>query len=222
MTDKQLEHHFISFLWALPDADAAHDLSHIRRVVANAELLNQTEQADWRIVHPAAWLHDCVAVAKDSEQRNIASRLSAERAIGLLAEIDYPSELLDDIGHAIEAHSFSANIKPRSLEARIVQDADRLDALGAIGIARCLLTGGQMNSRLYDPNDPFCESRPADDRRQAVDHFFAKLLKLPDTMQTAAGQAEAQRRADFMRVYLGRLGDEIGQPFSLANSKATG
>jgi len=213
MSDSQLEQHFISFLGTLPGADAAHDLSHIRRVVANAKMLNRHEQADWRIVHPAAWLHDCVAVPKDSDQRQDASRLSAERATRFLAEINYPSELLDAIGHAITAHSFSANIKPRSLEARIVQDADRLDALGAIGIARCLLTGGQMNSRLYHPDDPFCESRTVDDRRQAVDHFFAKLFGLPETMQTAAGRAEAQQRAEFMRAYLDRLGVEIGRPF---------
>jgi uncharacterized protein len=91
----------------------------------------------------------------------------------------------------------------------VVQDADRLDSLGAIGIARCLLVGGHLGRPLCAPEDPFCVERPPDDQLYTIDHFYAKLLKLPATMQTAAGREEAERRADFMRDYLERLRAEM-------------
>ncbi len=137
------------------------------------------------------------------------SRLAAEAAVKFLAEIEYPEELLPGIAHAIEAHSFSANIPCRTLEAKVVQDADRMDALGAIGIARCLVVGGQFGSAIFNPDDPFCESREPDDKAYAVDHFYAKLFKLPDTMQTEAGKAEARRRVNLMQEYLENLKQEI-------------
>jgi uncharacterized protein len=132
-----------------------------------------------------------------------------DEAVRFLAGIGYPEQLLGEIHHAIEAHSFSAAVRPRSLEARIVQDADRLEALGAIGIARCLLTGGNMGTPLYDPDDPFCDARDPDDRKYTLDHFYTKLFKLPGTMQTRAGRAEANRRVDYMRDFLAELAGEI-------------
>jgi len=190
-------------------ADAAHDLQHTRRVVRNALRLTTGERADPEITLPAAWLHDCVPVPKDSPDRARGSRLAAEAAAAFLAGIDYPAAKVPDVQHAIEAHSFSAGIAPRTLEARVVQDADRLDSLGAIGIARCLLVGGQLGRPLCAADDPFCRERPPDDRQYTIDHFYAKLLKLPATMQTAAGRAEAERRADYMRGWLDRLRGEI-------------
>ena len=89
--------------------------------------------------------------------------------------------------------------------------ADRLDSLGAIGIARCLLVGGRLDRPLCDPDDPFCDQRSPDDASYTLDHFYAKLLKLPATMQTAAGRAEAERRADLMRRYLDDLRQEIAR-----------
>jgi len=193
---------------ALP-ADAAHDMNHVKRVVKNSLYLTEFEEANIEVTLPSAWLHDCVAVAKNSPMRSEGSRLAAEAATVLLAEISYPEDLLPEVYHAIEAHSFSAAITPRSLEAKVVQDADRLDSLGAIGIARCLLVGGRLNQPLCDYADPFCDSREPDDSRYTIDHFYAKLLTLPDTMQTTAGRAEAHRRADVMRDYLDNLRAEI-------------
>ncbi len=189
--------------------DAAHDLAHIHRVVRNAERLAAAERACPEVVMPAAWLHDCVIVPKSSPERRQASKLAAARARTFLAEVGYPAPFHDRIAHAIEAHSFSAGIKPESLEARVVQDADRLDALGAIGIARCLALGGAMGRVLYSDADPFCDARPADDGTFSLDHFPAKLLKLAGTMQTPAGRAEAEIRTDFLRAYLGQLRREI-------------
>jgi uncharacterized protein len=191
------------------DADAAHDLAHIHRVVANATTLAHIEAADLAIVLPAAWLHDCVVVAKDSPLRPSASILAAQAALDFLRSIHYPATYLPAIQHAIEAHSFSANIAPRTHEAQVVQDADRLDALGAIGIARCLMLGGANGQRLYQPDEPLPLQRPADDRIYVIDHFYRKLLQLADGMTTAAGRAEAQRRTAFMRQFLTQLSAEI-------------
>ena len=192
-------------------SDPAHDITHITRVVQNTVRLTEAESGDTAVTIPAAWLHDCVSVAKNSPLRKQASRLAADEAVRFLRSIAYPEDLLPQIYHAIEAHSFSANVPTETLEARIVQDADRLEAVGAIGIARCFLTGGSMGTPLYDPSDPFAENRKADDRRYTLDHFYCKLLGLADTMKTKAGKAEASRRSEFMQAFLLQLGSEIGQ-----------
>jgi uncharacterized protein len=199
----------LAFLGENLGNDPAHDVSHVRRVVNNTLYLTDLERANELVTIPAAWLHDCVTVAKDSPQRSQASQLAAATAVQFLEGIDFPPRLLPDVHHAIEAHSFSAGIPPRTPEARIVQDADRLEALGAIGIARCLLTGGTMGTPLYDHDDPFCDRREPDDRRYTLDHFYCKLFKLPETMQTSAGREEARRRVDYMREFLAELAGEI-------------
>jgi uncharacterized protein len=186
-------------------ADPGHDLAHIRRVVANAKQLAQVEGADYSVVVPAAWLHDCVVVSKDSDQRKYASGEASKVAGKFLQTVGYPENLIPDIQHAIEAHSFSAGIEPKTLAAQVVQDADRLDAIGAIGIARCLMVGGGLQRSLYHSDEPFPEAREPDDSKYALDHFFAKLLHLPKTMQTSAAQAEAKRRIQFMETYLEQL-----------------
>jgi uncharacterized protein len=193
-------------------SDPAHDISHITRVVQNTLELTATENGNADVTIRAAWLHDCISVAKDSPLRKQASRLAAEEGVRFLQSIEYPDELLPQIYHAIEAHSFSANIATETLEARIVQDADRLEAVGAVGIARCFLTGGAMGTPLYEPADPFAKDRELDDRRYTLDHFYCKLLGLAATMQTEAGRAEANKRTDYMREFLQQLGEEIGHP----------
>ena len=189
--------------------DAAHGLEHVRRVVREARRLAAAEGARLEVVVPAAWLHDCVTVPKDSPQRLQASRLAAEQAVAWLREWTYPAELLPEIAHAIEAHSFSAGLAPRTVEAKVVQDADRLEALGAVGLARCLMLGGELGRPLYAREDPFCDRRAPDDHAATVDHFYSKLLKLEATMQTAGGRREARVRTDFLREFLQELQREL-------------
>ena len=190
-------------------ADAAHGLDHIRRVVANARQIGLTEGANLDVVMPAAWLHDCVAVAKDDPNRSVASTLAARKADSLLQDWDIPPNRRSAIAHAIEAHSYSAGIAPESLEARVVQDADRLDALGAMGIVRALAVGQSLGLQLHHADDPFCHDREPDDRRFIIDHFYSKLLELPDRMQTGSGRREALRRVQVMRDWLQALAREI-------------
>jgi len=189
--------------------DNAHDLAHIKRVVKNAELILKTEKADTEIVITAAWLHDCLILPKNHPDRKKASILAAVKASRFLKSTSFPDIKIKDVAHAIEAHSYSAGIQAQTKEACIVQDADRLDALGAIGIARCFLIGGSMNRALYNPTDPFCTERDPDDTKWNIDHFYEKLLKLPQTMNTQSAKKEALRRADFMKGYLERLREEI-------------
>lgn len=190
--------------------DPAHDLAHFRRVVQTAKQLMVEEKAKPEVVIPAAWLHDMVNVPKNDPRRSQASRLSAVAAIEWLKEIGYPSVHFEGITHAIEAHSFSAKIETRSVEASVVQDADRLDGLGAIGIARCFSVGGLLKRRIYEPNDPFGKNRAFDDIENTVDHFFVKLFKTVETLKTQAGRVEGGRRAETMRGFLRELGREIG------------
>jgi uncharacterized protein len=198
-----------AFLSDMAPADAAHDINHIKRVVKNVIYLTDIEECNSLITLPSAWLHDCIAVAKDSPLRAQGSKLAAGAATKFLAANAYPDELLPEVFHAIEAHSYTAKIPTRTLEAAVVQDADRLDSLGAIGIARCLLVGGRLNRPLCDYEDPFCDERNPDDGQFTIDHFYAKLFKLPATMKTDAGREEAQRRAGLMQRYLDDLRKEI-------------
>ncbi len=194
---------------AAQGGDVAHDHEHVRRVVGNARALAAAEKARLEIVLPAAWLHDCVTVPKDSPERAVASRLAAAQAVAWLREWGWPEKSLPEISHAIEAHSFTAGLAPRTIEAKVVQDADRLDALGAVGLARCLMLGGAMGRPLHAAADPFCENRPPDDRASAVDHFYAKLLKLEGRMQTESGRREARRRTEILQKFLTELKREI-------------
>ena len=114
------------------------------------------------------------------------------------------------VRHAVAAHSFSAGIPPETIEARVLQDADRLDAIGMIGIARCFYTAGRMGSALYDPVDPRAEHRPLNDGAYALDHFRAKLLKLKDGFQTATGSAIAAERTRRIAEFVVLFEQEIG------------
>ncbi|GHD98763.1 phosphohydrolase [Defluviimonas sp. 20V17] len=191
--------------------DTAHDLGHIRRVWANARAIAAGEGiAVSRALQGAVWLHDLVAPPKDDPGRALASRRSAEAARPVLARLGLSDEEIATACHAIAAHSFSAGIAPQTQEARILQDADRLDALGAVGLARVFAVAGTLGRPLYDPADPFATDRGLDDGRWALDHFAVKLLRLPAAMQTATGRRIGARRAQVLRGYLATLAEEIG------------
>jgi len=200
---------FIELLSKHTTPDAAHDLQHICRVATNARRLCTASRADWKIVMPAAWLHDCLIVPKSSPDRARASQLAATLATQWLTEVDWPYDNHQQIAHCIEAHSFSAGIKPLTLEAQVMQDADRLDALGAVGLARTLMLGAEMKRAFYQPEDPFCKSRTADDSTYTLDHLYSKLLTLESTMQTPAGKEEAAQRTQFLEDFLTQMASEL-------------
>jgi uncharacterized protein len=190
---------------AVQHDDGAHDAAHLMRVWKNATAIQALEGGDPEILVAAVLLHDCVAVEKDSPQRALASWLAAEKASRLLAKQDWPQARIAAVAHAIESHSYSGGIQPESLEAKILQDADRLDSMGFVGVARCFYTAGRMGSALYNP-DP---SHTLDDRRYALDHFYTKLLKLSGSFQTATGQRLAAERDVRLRQFLENFRAEI-------------
>ncbi|WP_261886576.1 HD domain-containing protein [Vibrio pomeroyi] len=206
---EKFEDQLLDFAQREMTQDAAHDISHIKRVVKTAKALCVQEQAKLEVVLPAAYLHDCFTFPKNHPDRAKSSQMAADKAISFLKSIDYPSSYLDEIHHAIVTHSYSADITPETIEAQIVQDADRLDSLGAIGIARCLYVGQSFNAELYNHEDPFANQRNLDDKHYSVDHFYVKLFKLAETMNTESAKLEANKRTDYMRGFLEQLGAEV-------------
>lgn len=200
--------------------DAAHDISHFRRVWATAQRLAEESDADRLVILTACYFHDIVSLAKNHPERSRSSAMAAEQTLTILQSDfpDFPPERYAAVLHAIEAHSFSAGMAPRSEEAKIVQDADRLEALGAIGLARVFAVSGALNNILFDADDPFADRRELDDKKYALDHFQCKLLRLPETMQTEKGRAMALHNARFLVQYMAKLSAELrGDPMSLDN-----
>lgn len=192
----------IQLAFAAAADDGAHDLNHLHRVWKTAQtLLEDYPAADRLVVLAACYLHDLVNLPKNDPERHLASRQAAVRACDEVGKLGFPADKLGGLAHAIEAHSFSAGIAPRTLEARIVQDADRLDALGAVGLARLYYTAGRMGSALAHPSDPLARERTLDDRTYALDHIEVKLATLPATMSTAAGRALGERRLAWLRAF---------------------
>jgi uncharacterized protein len=193
--------------------DPAHDWAHIQRVYHLALHIAGAECADRFIVGMAALMHDLgQSVRVESVQHHADASLTLARE--LLTTHQVADDVRQAILHAIAAHSFSRGIVPRTLEACVVRDADRLDGLGAIGILRWAVTGTirrTSQTRLYHPDDPLAIQRALDDRAYMLDHFFTKLLKIGDTMTTATGRAMAERRIAFMRSYLDELQWELKQ-----------
>lgn len=190
--------------------DPAHGWEHVRRVYRLARRIGEEERADLLIVSIAALLHD---VGRLIHRKGVPhALLSVEEARAILRAYPLDQEQVEAILHAIEAHSFSQGIEPRTLEARVVRDADRIDSLGAIGILRWAITGTikrKAQTQSYHPADPFAEWHEPDDKLYLLDHFYTKLLKLEEGMYTTTGRALAQQRTEYMRDYLREFRAEL-------------
>lgn len=191
--------------------DKSHDISHFQRVFNTAKSIQAKLGGDELVILAACYFHDIVNLPKNDPNRHQSSALAAEKTLAILAEHypDFPKNLYPNIDHAIRAHSFSANIKPETLEAKIVQDADRLESLGAIGLARVFYTSGLLKRSLFDPKDLFAENRTLDEKEYALDHFQQKLLHLPKTMQTSEGKAMAEHNARYLIEFMAKLSNEV-------------
>lgn len=189
--------------------DSAHDLGHVRRVAGHAREIGEAEGADVEVCVAAAWLHDLVYLPKNHPEAD----QTAGRAAALIPELAAAIELEDraaEIATAVAEHSFSRGLRPTTLESAVLQDADRLDAIGAIGIARCFATGGSFGGALWHPDDPWGRGgREFDDKAFSLDHFERKLLRLAPEMNTAAGRALAAVREETMAAYLAALRNEL-------------
>ncbi|PHM24471.1 HD domain-containing protein [Xenorhabdus ehlersii] len=194
---------------AIEGDDGAHDIAHLHRVWRNAKQICEAESGNLRLVFVAVLLHDCVSVEKNAPNRHLASRMAAEKAALILKDLAWNEKEINATCHAIEAHSFSAGLTPKTLEAKIVQDADRLDSIGMVGVGRCFYTAGRMGSSLYDLHDPLAKQREYNDKAYTIDHFFTKLFKIESEFQTVSGRKMASERAERMKLFLNAFLDEI-------------
>jgi uncharacterized protein len=191
------------------DNDPAHDFEHVMRVYKNAQKISKKEKANQKLVLTAALLHDIVSYPKSSKRSKLSSIDSAKKSKIILKKYDFSDDEIIIVSDAIAEHSFSQNKVPQTLEGKILQDADRLDALGAIGIARVFATSGSLNRPFYNIDDPFCNKRNPDDDLWAVDHFFNKLVKLESMMNTKYGKIEAKKRTKVLKEFLKQMKNEI-------------
>ena len=189
--------------------DSAHDFAHIMRVFKNAQKICKKENANEKLVLSAVLLHDIVSYPKSDKRSKLSSIKSAEKSKKILKKFNFTKEEIQIISDAIRDHSFSRNKIPLTLEGKILQDADRLDAIGAIGIARVFAVSGSEKRPFYNVKDPFCKNRPPNDKIWALDHFYQKLLKLESLMNTKSGKIEAKKRTKILKNFLNELKKEI-------------
>jgi uncharacterized protein len=189
--------------------DAAHDFEHIMRVYRNTKKLCKSEEANPKLVLCAALLHDIVSFPKSDKRSKTSSKKSSILAEKILKKYNFSKNEIQIICNAILDHSFSKNKVPKTIEGKILQDADRLDAIGAIGIARAFAVGGHENRSFYNKLDPFCIKRSPDDKKWTLDHFFRKLLLLEKLMNTKSAKIEAKKRTKIIKKYLDDLKREI-------------
>ena len=189
--------------------DPAHDFDHIMRVYKNAQQIIKKEKVNETLVLSAVLLHDVVSFPKSDKHSKNSSIESAKKAKTILKKYDFTSDEITIVCDAIYEHSFSQKKIPKTIEGKILQDADRLDALGAIGIARVFATGGSLRRQFYNLDDPFCKKRIPDDKIWTLDHFFEKLLKLEFLMNTNSGKIEAKKRTNILKDFLKQLKHEI-------------
>ncbi len=185
--------------------DPAHDLEHIMRVYRNAEKICKTENGNKKLVLSAVLLHDIVKTKNRKDSAIKSAKLSEK----ILKENNFFDDEIRIISDAIKEHSFSKGKIPSSIEGKILQDADRLDAIGAVGLARVFSFSGSNNRPFYDPNDPFSKNRVVNDNRWALDHFFEKLLTLEKKMNTKTGKILAKNRTKILKKFLKDLKNEI-------------
>ena len=189
--------------------DTAHDFDHIMRVFKNAQTICRKENVNEKLVLSAVLLHDVISYPKSDKRSKLSSIKSAEESKKILKKFNFTKEEIQIISDAIRDHSFSRNVIPTTLEGKILQDADRLDAIGAIGIARVFAVGGSEKRPFYNIKDPFCKNRTPNDKIWTLDHFYRKLLKLESLMNTKSGKIEAKKRTRVLKDFLNELKKEI-------------
>ena len=181
--------------------DMMHGWDHIMRVYDLCVKIGKEEGADLEVLKVAALLHD-IGISKGRENHE---KVGAEIAKKLLE--DYDKEKKENIVHCIETHRFSKGLKPKTLEAKILQDADRLDAIGAIGIMRTMVHAGFFNRPVHIPGKNISTAYNGNSET-TIDHFYEKLLKIKDTLNTKTAKEMAKHRHEFMESFLNEFFDE--------------
>lgn len=200
---------------ALPPGELAHDRHHLARVYRWSLALAPEGAADPDLCGAAALVHDLAFVPKDSPDRPLGGERSAAAALTVLAAAGYAPDDVAAIAAAVRTSSWSRGLAPANAIGTVLQDADRLDAIGAIGLMRNLACAQHFSTperpgRFYHPADPFLKTaRIPDDKGQAVDHCYAKLLKLAGGMHLPTAREEAARRHATITAFLDELAHEL-------------
>jgi uncharacterized protein len=184
-----------------------HSLDHTLRVRDNAlHLAQHYPEVDKDLLVIAACLHDIGrGVPRQSGESH--GKASSRLAEPFLTSSGLSAGDMKSVLEAIEEHPYSSGARPSTLLGRILQDADRIDALGAIGIARVFTEGADRS--LYDNADPRAQHRPLDDTKNTVDHFYTKIFRLPETLHTLEAGEIARNRVSYMRDYMDRFWKEV-------------
>jgi len=188
------------------DSDAAHDFDHVLRVLALAERIGQAEGADMEIVRAAVLLHD-VARAEEERTGVCHAKAGAVRARQILA--GHPADKIEAVAQAIASHRFRDEITPQTLEAKVLYDADKLDAIGAIGIARAYALAGKRDQRLWAKTPTTSVSESGSSDQTPVHEFVFKLSRLKDSLFTNAARQIAEDRHRYMVNFFARLEAEV-------------
>ena len=189
--------------------DVAHDFEHIMRVYRNAKKICKNEKVNPKLVLCAVLLHDVVSFPKSDRRSKTSSKMSSILARKILKKHKFAKNEIETICDAILDHSYSKNKTPKTIEGKILQDADRLDAIGAIGIARAFAVGGSEKRSFYNKPDPFCLRREPDDQKWTLDHFYKKLVLLENLMNTRSAKIEARKRTKVLWQFIIDLKREI-------------
>ncbi len=190
-------------------SEPAHDFFHVERVVVNAITIARAERADEAACAVAALLHELFTLPKSHPDSARAGDLCAEQVRNLLIFERATASMTVPVCEAIRDHAFSKGVVPDALTSKVLQDADRLDALGAIGLARMWATTADMKRPFYSPDDPFCDSRAPDDKSWGLDHVYKKLLVVPERLHLPTSRAIAAKRVAFIRAFVEQLRSEI-------------
>lgn len=179
-------------------ADASHDFDHVLRVLRTAECIGEAEGADAAILRTAVLLHD---IGRDEQRRTGEDHaaIGARRAREIL--VGEPGAFVEAVCHAIACHRFRVESPPETLEAKILYDADKLDSIGAIGVARAFVYGGHVGRRIWAEDD--------EGEHTALQEFRVKLRHVRDRLHTDAARAIADDRHAFMVAFFERMGDEV-------------
>lgn len=194
----------------LQDSDAAcHDITHALRVRDLCAYIGRAEGGDMEVLEASALLHDIGRTAEMKKSGADHAAVSAELAPAILGKSGFPAEKIAAVVYAIENHRYSSNIIPDSLEARILQDADRLDISGAVGIAMTFCYSGARSRMMYHPSDPLALGREPNGGEYAIDHILSKLMTLPEHMHTATARHLAEQRNTFLKAFVEQFVHEV-------------
>lgn len=192
------------------NARGSHDWDHCERVDKLCQRIGRKERANLVVLKLAALLHD---IGREEEDRSSGEICHGEKGARLARKIlirhGLPQEVVEQVGHCIEAHRFRRNKTPQSLEAKILFDADKLDSIGAVGIGRAFLFAGEVGAKLHNPKVDPRKTRPYTKEDTAYREFRVKLRRIKGRLYTAEGKRIARERHKFMLAFFDRLDQEI-------------